>query len=1507
MATFPKLFSALNPWSKKVIFHESAPDKAPAATETPIVEDFNRNEVFEKINTTTALEVSELTKKMADHGMKVEEIEKLFRPIVAALEKGEELDEAGKTKVLKEWADVKSAAESGSGDLATREAEELVETAEVLYRQVEEKLELRANHLEYKSGYIFMEKGENDRVSQSELSSEFKAGDSYTIDFGKKEDPEKAALREKQIRLDQMIPSDVTKVEVISNKYKETVTLVRSEDGKYRKEGQSTKDRHYYVFDGDKVKVVERKSATAATPAAAPAATPAAAPTSAPSAAETKPAEAQKSAEPTTTSNSPTETKPETPAVKELTKEEREEKVKKTEIEQEYNYYVEALRLTSMDSIALPEDFKGKTGAQIDDMLALSHMGEQLLSSLSKLSTIEGKGHSPIGLFENIRTRNLFSKNRVGVNEVSLTVLGKDIETVSSEHATLNKKFNKTPDEEKRLQQLNDFYKALGELKNALENLDFVGTAVEKKDVPQSDADKALAYFFDKNNNGPVAKVTAGEWIRGQRGHEVRSNYYEDGVQAEKAVDARGMNVTEAAAWTKIMVKCSDAEGKLDQAALLKELNRLMQLGLKEAELTKSDYKGTSLPPLEMDGQNSMAYKLEHGSINLSIYKALIQMGYSAEVRAEQDKQELADKTPAIDGMDLSEFTPEKAAEIRKALHQEQVLYLGAMLNRKGELKELGVGVSKRIGGTDEKPVNLTLGIANNVLTQRVTVGAGVNAKVVKNDQFELTLGTGATLNDQGFNLGASVDVNGTPIDKAKIYRLDFTAYAGINTKALAFGIGAALGVTRDLQAVYEKKVLEERSEMASSEAEFLAKHPEFDKATLDKNLDQIAAARGIDKMKHIQFLSVGVGCTFVPPDLFIPYPYLNIAIKGTPYVVYEAASKVTSDERAAKAIEADRKQSGTESITMYDSGPMMESKDGQLKVAKADIQLDRNEVVEKQVSALNDALKEKDLKVELTSDGRMKLSVLKNFGTTKIMPDPISNIEVYSENGSTYINLKGGENLSILRIDNFSDHLNSGAYQNTTVYIGEPGMDIAKVEKSNDKVIVIKDGVATKLDTKGAYKDLVGTNEKGEADVRLGTKETKIAENAGDLVTDKAILEKEGRLASLLPADFAERREQVALLRAKVSTSSNLEVTAERRAAVENAVNVLMSDPSTRKDYKQLSVGMKRDDLIAMIEAYNAKETVPAGRIDVNDEPQLTYFLQKMMEESLSTMDKGNAAKLEGRFKWNVGPMTKMLMKEGIDEATAKQLSESFMNDIDMEKKTAIVKGSKVSIAVGTEGINGTRNSQWNGEGMLIGARDVYSLDGSIKEKLQASVLRAALYQPFRSQMGKQLLPAADLLFTAEELKDLNQERIGSPAYEKFKAILEKLYKGETYTDGAVSIKPTIEWQVGLYDKCCNFTEVYRTDLQIDYTAPQIETGKAETQTLLKSHPEVKFFGVGGAVSLNARTGTPPEPEVPDDASKISAADVDGGLRPTIGSGRNPLTGLEHGTGAESGAVQTE
>ncbi len=1477
MATFPKLFSALNPWSKKVIFHESAPDKAPAATETPVVEDFNRNEVFRKINTTTALEVSALTKKMADQGMKVEEVEKLFKPIVAALEKGEKLDEAGKTKVLKEWADVKSAAESKNGDLASREAEELVETAEVLYRQVEEKLELRANHLEYKSGYIFMEKDENDRVSQSELSSEFKVGDSYTIDFGKKEDPEKAALREKQIRLDQMIPSDVTKVEVVSKKYSETVTLVRSEDGKYRKEGQSTKDRHYYVFDGDKVKVVERKSATAAAPTPTSTSTPSAT-------AEQKPTEA-------TTATSPTaETKPETPVYKEATKEEREAKVKRTEIDQEYNNYVEALRLTSQDSIALPEDFKGKTGAQIDDMLALSHMGEQLLSSLSKLSAIEGKGHSPIGLFENIRTRNLFSKNRVGVNEVSLTVLGKDIETVSSEHATLNKKFNKTPDEEKRLQQLNDFYKALGELKNALENLDFVGTAVEKKDVPQSDADKALAYFFDKNNNGPVEKVTAGEWIRGQRAHEVRSNYYEGGVQAEKAVDARGMNVTEAAAWTKIMVKCSDAEGKLDQTALLKELNRLMQLGLKEAELTKSDYKGTSLPPLEMEGQNSMAYKLEHGSINLPIYKALIQMGYSAEVRAEQDKQELADKKPAIDGMDLSEFTPEQAAEIRKALHQEQVLYLGAMLNRKGELKELGVGVSKRIGGTDEKPVNLTLGIANNVLTQRVTVGAGVNAKVVKNDQFELTLGTGATLNDQGFNLGASVDVNGTPIDKAKIYRLDFTAYAGINTKALAFGIGAALGVTRDLQAVYEKKVLEERSEMASSEAEFLAKHPEFDKATLDKNLDQIAAARGIDKMKHIQFLSAGVGCTFVPPNLFIPYPYLNIAIKGTPYVVYKAASKVTSDERAAKAIEADRKQSGTESIIMYDSGPMMESKDGQLKVAKADIQLDRNEVVEKQVSALNDALKEKDLKVELTSDGRMKLSVLKNFGTTKIMPDPTSNIEVYSENGSTYINLKGGENLSILRLDNFSDHLNSGAYQNTTVYIGEPGMDIAKVEKSNDKVIVIKDGVATQINTQGAYKDLVGTNEKGEADVRLGTKETKIAENAGDLVTDKAILEKEGRLASLLPADFAERREQVALLRAKVSTSSNLEVTAERRAAVEHAVNVLMSDPSTRKDYKQLSVGMKRDDLIAMIEAYNAKESVPASHIDVNDEPQLTYFLQKMMEESLSTMDKGNAAKLEGRFKWNVGPMTKMLMKEGIDEATAKQLSESFMKDIDMDKKTAIVKGSKVSIAVGTEGINGTRSSQWNGEGMLIGARDVYSLDGSIKEKLQASVLRDALYQPFRSQMGKQLLPAADLLFTAEELKDLNRERIESPAYEKFKAILEKLYKGEPYTDGAVSIKPTIEWKVGLYDKCCNFTEVYRTDLQIDYTAPQIETGKAETQTLLKSHPEVKFFGVGGAVSLNARSGTPeePEPEV-DNGSKAPDAGLKPGqitpseIRPTI------------------------
>lgn len=1169
--------------------------------------------------------------------------------------------------------------------------------------------------------------------------------------------------------------------------------------------------------------------------------------------------------------------------------------------EQNASWKTEGESLNEKSVVALPKDFLGKSGAEIASLLPHISYGEQLKDSLQTLSDIQGKKRSPIGLLEDIRTRQLGSKDSVAFTEITRSVFDLSPSQITAEYKKLQSLPTPKAEETARLEQLRTFYTAVGALMNALRNIAVVDVerqgdfAPETREVDESiyTMEETLDLFFDRKNDGPIADPTLWEKIRGQDSHVVSMDYSDDKTHSKKAEDVK--SYSEAGAWEFIRnkgVTYKEGVATYNPEAFVKSLNFYLFLGKIRAATSKDYETLRNLPPLRVEDLDTL-----RKNPNLALYKEAIQLGMAQSLDNKKPPE-----APSANPLDITAeiaeaaaLTPEERIEAQERLKAYQIATLGALINTEEGVVEVGADVGVPL--TKDGRLSVHAGIRGNTYHQVLELHAGADMQVIRSDRVTVNIGGGASINPEGtakLAVEAGADIGLGKKGTEHTFNIDFGASVGLNPKTLGLGLGAYLGVSRDLQAVLARKT-EKRLEVSSQniaqaladyQAEmkkegFSAEKQASMMASMEASIKEMAGRQGIDDMKGLQFGAAGLALVFVPGlNMVVPVPYLNLYIKGKPYAMYETAG-IDLDAQAKKQLEEACKTTiSSHTIEVYKSGSLLNSPEGGRRMGAAEVDI---ELEDRKLEKMNTALLSQGMKLEMEKDGKLRLDISNVRGNADIYTDPKSGLETYAEGGHTYLNVGTTDHLAIKRIDEWSMSKRDNQYQNVKIYISNTlECDPETIRKTTDKHLHFESFEGrgqlytgtTEIRDQGAY-----TKGSEAAQTDLSRESTFASESA---------LTEAGLKTMLISEDFGPRKEALKALREVTRAKQTAELTADQKAAIETAVSRIMGNETTRQEYKRISVEGTAKELLAAL-----KKDAP--ELNLNNEMVLTSFLQKIMEASTITLDRSDQSKFEHAIAWNKKRVTeKLAARFGLDETTAGRMAQAWMDRWSNQGNltaTPIEKGSSVTIEVGTEGINGSRTSTWQNEGNLLGIVDINNLTASglttadaqlLKSKYDAEIQQSIQKNPYTLQLGIALLDRSDLLFSSQEMAALNSMARGGEKNEavqaKFQGILKDLYSAKgswTSPDGSITIKSHLSSQFGLYEKCLNFTEVSKNTLEMSVTIPP-ETQAVGTQTreFLLAHTGVNFIGLGAAVGIRV-----PEEKTPPPSKQTPHGGSEGGL----------------------------
>lgn len=1596
----------------------------------PALEAFQAQEVNKLSNQEQKTQLKTVIEAMEKAKTPANEIITLLQPVVDSLKIAEGYPADKKTEMDQKWANAIQ-----DGQVSTQEVREMVN-----FRAIVSKTELNNEIVDglTKDSFIYLKRRDGvTRVEKESVSNEFKIDDHYTIDFGVGEagvDQAKALAQQRITRLDHMLPATVNRVQVESLKYGKTVSLIRYPDGKFREAGSKPTDKHFYIFQGDKVTVLER--------------------------ADSEAPEELLTAVPEEMTHEEREAKAITDIKEQreaLQAEARERTAEANEgfAEEQANYFKKAMgeingpleALKRGVSASFPESLHLATRKDYEENLASMEYGDQVLGSLVSLDGIQNnEGWARL-------MEKLMDGDIIRYQELTRTVLNKTPKQVADEHAELardikvidfasgvidrevgklmkgeltqfklNGQGQLSPEDQKlfmghlvktvkkemlasnsfagedvtrfylyieeltptslvtpskqtenlealrtRMENLRKFYIESYKLMEALPKMKLIEAGDVKhesysKDSTTVQVEAVTRLFFNPDDKTPAVKKSVFDRLfRPDRTTDNLTMSNGDiGVNAEDA-DTMERTISSSAAYEIVRDASTHFEGPKEMGDLKQLAAHLEQLRHDGWSFSypKSDY---TLAPIDEATVKAWA---SGDSVPTEQDRELISIGMMREQRDAQLAQKrdltaletarkaevISDYPQAIQEMltqldAKGKFTADELNEMGRNIKECDLGMLGFLMEQERTIdhnlprseaetveRTLGVGYNKSftVLDTGETKVSLSLGARDNIITHDFSIHAGLGTQTQVRDRTHLGTGLGASVGENGVNVGASVSF-GVDLGEYRTMQLGVQTGVGFSKTFGAAFLGISL--ERDLEAVAGKKaeqLMEEReTEMKRGIEDYLNTHADEMKYFTDAQRQEIVddlvdqykndiEGDAVEAMKWLQFKGIGVVFIPLPGGTVIPVPWIRLGFKGKEFLHYttpkdmpplDAVAEARLTQELAKRTEVPLTRMHT--IAVSGRLQMTEKNDQVQKTITAGDRYTMN-LDQARLDLINAGLLSEGLEVQQDGE-RLKLRVKNVDGILKIYTDPKAGYKTYTEGGYTYIDLKPGQALSMQRVDTYYPLPYFGYTHHTSVYLSNnPYVSNRAIEQSSS------DHIQWEQSDRAETQKEARVVQHSTATERTSTS----VEGAGNI-------EGEGKGFFMSTEEKAEQQTAYEHMRRALNQNPETqEFSDARKAELKALAQTVIKTKSI--DYAKLTT----DEVYfgQVVDAIRKQNASPLNNVE------LTFVLQEIMVRSRpETSDEKFP---EHIANWNRIALQNALRTQGVPEQKAIDIAKKVMakyTSILLERMArneectrTPIKGDLVHTQIGPRATGNIMEFVTQGENIaLLGAQamTVKNLEATFgltpeeatllinaKRKEMAPMSAEKPSELLHSPVGLGVLNLSDLIFDAKTTEALatileqNPKTLGEipvalqTAWEQFSKItLELRRTGSVSLPNGIILRNNVQMEMGFLESCRNYTTGLSERIVLDLSQLS-EAISTEVRSHVESREGVHFYGAGAAAGAKySRKDIPREP--PLKGSKDPDPTTQGtGVRPDVGSGRPQLNAGQPGTGGESGA----
>ncbi len=1038
---------------------------------------------------------------------------------------------------------------------------------------------------------------------------------------------------------------------------------------------------------------------------------------------------------------------------------------------------------------------------------------------------------------------------------------------------------------------------------------------------------------------------------------------------------------SEKGAWTLLehmgVTYAENGEVKVDKVAFLAAVNEMLTMGVPflkneedwkdEAERylpEKPQFKNWEdmMKSLTLDTpiQADMAKEFERRGYNhdaKSTYREAIRYGMGVKLglevaknredeKAYQEKPIEGDQAAVAAAVERVEkttgmhLTEAQRAEIAANMHEYYLGMIGVMRRDSGDVSITGLGFDAQRVLLNEPRIVLHGGVNGNVYSEEIEAHIGVTAEIVKRGRFELQFVGGANAGASSMDAGLGLQA-GVKLDNHEVYELNF----GATTLITPIGLAAALnlGVDRDMASVLVKKtdkLVEANQDQFSLE---MAKTKEVlaatgmsdaDVALMEKQMNamfiQQMGDHAVEDLKTFQFLGVGVTYITPMPPLLptgLVMPYIKVGIKGKEYTVYKPSGVDMDSVMQQRINQQVAEQSKSPMVLeISKSGSTLLNSNGERIIGQSSVE---HMGPGTQLEGPNEILADQGIHLEAAylADGKpaLRIEVSKVDGKVDMYVDPKSGMQLVNEGGQVYLVWNGKENLHFTRTDSYTGFEDQGTYHRVGLYITDnPAVPLDTIRReshshlnySADLAGNITGPVKEVTDQADLARDVLKDDQGQERVVNYANYKEKAHESGvddfgrveHDPAKDAIYQSLDEAMAAGLNLGAEDPKSKEALQRitsAMEAEAKSTELT-PAKATIDGYASKMMELKDARLSYKALSLDGNHKNVAELVKTQYPNEGWSAEA--------MTYMIQRLMVESLSISD------AEVVTEWNTEAIKKILAPLPNAEEIARKIVKYFNENMDHSKK--IPEGSTLQVLVGTEGIEGYRESNWSGgEGSLLGSATLKRMGLTDSEIVAVNDILTERLAPLpegdpealmRSQLGLGVLTQAHKIFKPEvalrmaELWD--RVRLGSihsvselsspelqKAYANFAAMVTTLRKDKRYDHGDIHIKVDTEKAIGLFDQCKNFATYMIETITVTETGGSVSAVGAEGVDTLTGHNAVDVTGLGITASYSADTPPPPgtpKERIPDnagDGTQTTIPEIDPSLQ--IG---NPL-GTDH------------
>ncbi len=817
------------------------------------------------------------------------------------------------------------------------------------------------------------------------------------------------------------------------------------------------------------------------------------------------------------------------------------------------------------------------------------------------------------------------------------------------------------------------------------------------------------------------------------------------------------------------------------------------------------------------------------------------------------------------------------------------------------------------------------VGLHGNVLSVTILKPeAFISATQKIGSRVKISEGVAASADTTGVKAGAAVSFE-VALDKYAEHAVGIGAGAGINSNPYE-NLFVALGYNRSMEGTFERKKAEIgndayimailKEDLKNYSEQIKNFPPELRAQLLAEAAKFIESNRGSEAVKDMPKAAVtGAGLAYIPfANIFVPY--IKVAFKGKDQIIYNIPKSMDKNALAEKRIkEALEAEVGNGDLKqVFVAGNMELTPDGYKTITEAEVKKDK-------LRAMNEALAKQGLQLwETTSpEGpRYRLKVNKSHGNVDIYTDSNSGIQVYpGEKGEVLVNLDMTDVLSIKRVDELNSLRDSGGVYNTKIYISnDAGIGMSDVEYRSPQILHFKSGL-----TEGQKTQAVLVENK--------------AGKGAAFASEKATLEAGYKVGDLYKNMEELRSAGTGMSEALKSEKYGETLSQDRKTALDALAQKLLDDPKSKLDYKKLSVEMDEKAVIELLKTNLPSEQLPKTN------REKTYLRQTLMVKSLAKAPQDKAF-IEHIRKWNEQALERQLKAKNMDKTMAHEIASKIMtyyadqldkhiNEGGALDRKYISQGSIVQIQVGTQGVEGYRETFYlgNGNPELIGVQNLTDPESLQKYGLSPEQAKAFIdavtnrlsplsekpEELIRSQLGLSVLSGAEIIFGAEKCKLLTEivkdpslasDEKHNETYKEFRDLVFKLRQDGKAEVNGMTLNVATEKSMGFYDACRNFTLVMNEKLSIGIPETKVVGTQVRQYIEGQRAANYKEYGIAFSFKRSETLKKPQEhnpkgpPEQPEEEETPEAGKIDLG---DVGLGK-PTHGENQGADINDGPV---